>query len=776
MNKQFLATSGCAVVLACALSACGGGGGGAGRMPAPPISTTPAPAPAPAPTPTPTPTPTPPPTPTPTPTPTPGSTNYNTAEYQASNGAVSAQAISAYDAGATGQGIKVGVIDSGINPALSEFAGQIDPASRDVAGNRGLGDDGGHGTAVSAVIAADKNNSGMHGVAFDSKIVMMRADAPGSCLDTSTDGGCSFNDSAIATGVNAAVAAGVKVINMSLGGSPPSGQLMNALQNAVQHGVILVISAGNDGQDAALGNNADPFALVPAQTFPGQVIIAGALASGSNTIASFSNRAGSGANWYLMALGSSVLTIDQNGTPSRWSGTSFSAPVISGAVALMAQAFPNLRAQQIVDILFSTADDLGPTGVDATYGHGRLNLARAFQPVGGSSLAGSGTPVTASSLPPAAGDGGSQSGSSLGAIILDGYDRAFVIDFAKTLEKAQQEHQLTRALQGGTKFAGGTAGPISVAMTVAEPRDIRLAYDVSRLGIGPEDARTARLVAGSAVARLDPKTAAAFGISESAKTLERRLSGAEAGAFLVAKDIAGNPGFSASHGSSMAVRREVRKFGLTMSGETGEVWTEARTRASGAPYRWTSVAVDRNLGRTWLSAGLSRLDEKQSVLGGRMSEALGGGGSNSTFLDVEARRQLGGGFSAGLTARRGWTDFAGGKFETAAYGFDLTKLGVLNGSDRLGIRVSQPLRVTSGGFNLFLPTSYDYLTGTATNSWQHFGMSPSGREIDTELSYSTSLLDGKAWLGGNLFLRKDPGHIANADADVGAAVRFSLGF
>src|SRR4029450_9212733 len=53
-----------------------------------------------------------------------------------------------------------------------------------------------------------------------------------------------------------------------------------------------------------------------------------------------------------------------------------------------------------------------------------------------------------------------------------------------------------------------------------------------------------------------------------------------------------------SHGSGMAVRREVRKFGFTMSGETGEVWTEARTRASGAPYRWTSVAVDRNLGRT----------------------------------------------------------------------------------------------------------------------------------------------------------------------------------
>ena len=55
-------------------------------------------------------------------------------------------------------------------------------------------------------------------------------------------------------------------------------------------------------------------------------------------------------------------------------------------------------------------------------------------------------------------------------------------------------------------------------------------------------------------------------------------------------------------------------------------------------------------------------------------------------------------------------------------------------------------------------------------------MSPSGREIDTELSYSTNLLDGNAWLGGNVFLRKDPGHIADANADLGAAVRFSLDF
>ena len=55
-------------------------------------------------------------------------------------------------------------------------------------------------------------------------------------------------------------------------------------------------------------------------------------------------------------------------------------------------------------------------------------------------------------------------------------------------------------------------------------------------------------------------------------------------------------------------------------------------------------------------------------------------------------------------------------------------------------------------------------------------LSPSGREIDAELSYGSALLDGNAWLGGNLFCRRQPGHIADAPDDMGAAIRFTLGF
>lgn len=771
MNKALLSTTGCGLGLF--LSACGGGGGGGVNSTPPPPASTIAP------------TPTPPPPATSTPTPTPSNTDYNTAEYRNSNAAVVSGAISAYNAGATGKGVKAAVIDSGINPDLSEFAGKIDPASRDVTtGGRALGDEDGHGSAVAGVIAANRDSTWMHGVAFDSTIIALRADTPGSCADTEGDG-CSFGDAAIARGVDAAVAAGARVINMSLGGSAPGSTLLSAIGRAVNSGVVVVISAGNDGEDPAKGNTADPFAASPASRYPTNVIVAGSVGTLDRTtqavtatdqLSAFSNRAGSSADNYLAALGAGVRTVSETGARTLWSGTSFSAPTISGAVALLASAFPNLTGAQIVDILFKSADDLGAAGIDPIFGRGRLNVTRAMQPIGTTSIAGSGVAVsgTGSDAPAVAGDAASVGGKGMGAIILDGYSRAFAIDLARTVRSAPQQQPLRRALDGSVRVGGAQAGRVSIAMTVAERKNAT-GYLVQQTDIGPEDQRKARLVAGSAVARIDDRTAVALGFAEGAKAMERKLTGAEAGAFLIARDVAGSTGFDASRGTALAVRRTLGPVGLTLSGEAGEVQTEIATSATGSPYRWTAMSLDRNLGRTWLSLGVGRLEEQRSLLGGRMGAALGGGGSSTTFLDLEARRPLGSGWSAGLTARRGWTRFAGGDFTTGAYGFDLSKSNLLSEGDLFGFRLAQPLRIDGGGFAMSLPTSFDYATMSPGYSIVRSSLVPRGRELDAELSYSTRLL-GTGWIGGNLFARRQPGHIAAADTDVGAAVRFSLGF
>lgn len=757
------------------LSACGGGGSGSGQVgstPAPPTSAapvTPPPAPAPAPPPA-----------APAPAPTVTAVNYNTAEYQRSNAAVSSGALAAYNAGATGKGVKVAVIDSGINPNASEFAGRIDPASRDIAGTRGLGDESGHGSAAAGVIAASRNAEGMHGIAFDSSLLVFRADEPGSCADTTGDG-CTFFDHNIARGIDAAVAAGARVINLSLGSSSPGTNLLGSIRAAVNAGAVIVISAGNNGEKPE-GVDADAFATVPAARFPAQVIVAGALGTmtGSGTVgldqlSTFSNRAGIAANNYLAAIGAGVRTVNKDGSESRWSGTSFSAPAISGAAALLASAFPNLTGAQIVDILFKSADDLGASGTDAIFGRGRLNITRAMQPIGTVSLAGSAAPMSSSGsdAPPAAGDAPARS-SSIGAVILDGYSRAFAVDLARTIRSAPQSEPLHRAL-GGTMRAGGAgAGPLSVLMTVAERTDGK-DYLLQQGGIGPEDQRKARLVAGSAVARIDRKTALAFGFAEGAKAMERRLSGVGSGAFLIARDVAGTPGFDAARGTSVALRRDLGMAALTLSGESGEVTGDQRTRAFGSPYRWTAATLDRRFGRNWLSIGVGRLDEERSLLGGQIDSLLGGGGAATSFLDLEARRALGAGWSFGLSARRGWTSFAGGRFTSGAYAADLAASDLFANGDRFGLRLSQPLRIDSGGFAMSLPTSFDYISMSPGYSIVRSSLVPQGRELDAELSYGRRVL-GNGWISGNLFARHQPGHVRSAAPDAGAALRLSVGF
>lgn len=762
MKKHLLASGVCALAVTMTLSGCGGDGGSVGSIPAPPSTqTTP-----------------PPPPPSPPPATT---TNYDTQEYHNSNYATAASAISAYNAGYTGRGIKIGIVDSGINPKLSEFTGKIDPASGDVAGSRGVSDEGGHGTAVSAVAAAARNGSNTMGVAFDATIVSERADDPGSCA---AKDGCQFYDSAIASGIDAARQAGARVINLSLGGSQPGSALLSAMQRAVNAGIVLVISAGNDGEDPSKGTNPDSFALTPAQRFPGQVIIAGSIgddngSGGTNTnvISSFSNRAGTGAQYYLMALGYMDRAPDQTGKQYLWSGTSFSAPTISGAVALMAQAFPNLTGKQIVSLLFQSADDLGAAGVDTTYGHGRLNLAKAFEPKGTTSFAQTDVAVSTTSngeLPAVAGD--ANTSNSFGAVILDGYKRAYAINLARTLSRAPQERPLSRALQGDMRTSTTSAGPLSVAMTVSERHDLAQGFELERLGIGPQDARTAHLVAGAAIARLDETTAVAFGFSQSARSLEKRLNGAESGAFLIAKDVAGEPGFATMRSNSLAVRHQFGGTGVTFAAESGDVWRDLPTSNFGSPYRYVTASVDRQIGRNRVAVGLGRLQESNTLLGGYTSSPLGGGGSGTSFLDLEARHDFGGGWNTGLTARRGWTSFSGGSFETGAYGLDLTKTGLFGNGDQIGLRIAQPLRVEHGGFAMLLPTTYDYTTETAGSSISRFSLTPNGREVDAELSYGLGVFGDTGWLGGNLYVRRQPGHIADAPNDVGGAVRLSFRF
>ncbi|OYY91769.1 MAG: peptidase S8 [Sphingomonas sp. 28-66-16] len=756
---------GTSVIALMLVTGCSSGGGGGVQM----IST-PAPAPTPTPVPAPTPTPTPPP-----------SINYDTAEYRATVGAVSANALAAYQRGATGAGVKVGVIDSGIDLQSAEFGNRIDPASADFAGNGSIDDEGGHGTAVAFTLAGRRNDTGSHGVAFDATLLVLRTDNPGSCATTGTNGGCTHNDANIARALDVATTNGARVVNISLGGSGASAPLVQAINRATAAGVIVVLSAGNDASAQP-----DPLAQIAQNdaVARGLVIVAGSVGS-TDGISDFSDRAGSGANYYLTAVGERVRAPDNNDVPFLWSGTSFAAPQISGAIALLAQAFPNLTGAQIVDILYRSARDAGAVGVDPVYGRGILDLTRAFAPLGATSLASTGAAVSLTSNGQLSAPMGDAVQTGLGAVILDGYGRAFGIELARTLQSSGPDRPLTAALDGSQHHYSLATGDTAIAVTIASSGS---ETRIERTLLSPGNADRARTIAATIAGRIGSKASFAIGLAQTAGMLGAQLAGRRDPAFLIARDPAQAQGFASTPAASVAIRRAIGAWGMTVTGEHGAVLSAGtsdlaalRGRADRFGYDRLSIGVDRQLGPLIARVTATYLDESNTLLGAHFGAGLGAARATSWFVDAGARIEAGGGWSVGGSVRQGWTLAAvravtgSGLVRTNGFAADLGKDRVFGARDSFGLRIAQPLRVAAGGIDLALPTNYDYATGGVSDvTRQRLNLTPTGREIDIEARYGFPLAGGA--LQTHLFWRRDPGNIAALADDVGAAVRFSIGF
>jgi subtilisin family serine protease len=729
-------------------------------------------------------------TPTPAPTATQPASYFETSEYYRSSGAPYHGAITAWEQGDTGAGVTIGIVDSGIDTSNPEFSGRISGASADVVSGSSrmlTNSDSDHGTDVALVAAAARDGTGVMGIAYGATILMARADTPGTCATK-----CSFDDVDIASGVDRAVAGGAKVINLSLGGDGASSTMIAAVKRAAAAGVVVVVAAGNDA-------TADPnaFAASLQAAGNGNVIIAGSVDK-NGAISSFSDRAGTSQQYFLAALGEDVCCTYANGTikvtttngqqyVEVFSGTSFAAPQIAGAAALLMQAFPKLTAAQVVNLLLSTAKDAGTTGTDGTYGRGILDINAAFQPQGATTLAGSTSQVAlgqGGSTSPAMGDAAANSAGAR-TVVLDGYGRAYNIDLAAGMRGAGIAPRLQSALANRMSNVATGSDQLSLAFSFdaeAHAADMRWS---GQLRLSQEDAVQAKALAAQIVARIAPHAQLGFAFAQGSDGLVAQLQGHAQPAFLVAGNALDDVGFTRTGATALALRRSLGSWGITLSAESGKaelaVSSTGNTQglASHDGTRRFGIAFDRRFGALDATIAASWLDEDKTVLGARFNPGLGAHGADTALLDGTFGWQPAAGWRLAANYRQGWTSVrgssvigAGSNLSVNAWSVDLSH--ALVGGDSVSFRVAQPLRVSSGGLQLVLPTAWDYDTQSATIGTVPLGLAPRGREITTELAVHHRLWRGS--LSANIYYRRDPQNYADIADDKGLGLAWKAGF
>lgn len=334
-------------------------------------------------------------------------------------------APAAWALGYTGNGVTVAVGDTGIELTHPAFAGKIDPRGRNYVlpaqgapydvNQFGEADPGGHGTHVAGIIGSSAA-SGVPGIAYDSRLISLRM-TPGCAKGQNCQAAEVPNASASAISYFATLD-NVMVYNGSYGPDSGKGQTVwasstidpdeeAAVRAALAKGKIIVSANGNDREENPVaglhpngialypfiqpananagiynddGRNYDFSALLRQ---PGLVIAVNSVGQ-AKTIAPYSQACGATAAWCVTAPGGNqavdegIYSSLPNATYGYQQGTSMAAPMVSGALAVLQQAYPAYNARDLAHVLFATAENIGgQAGLNATYGYGLIRLDRA---------------------------------------------------------------------------------------------------------------------------------------------------------------------------------------------------------------------------------------------------------------------------------------------------------------------------------------------------------------------------------------------------------------
>jgi hypothetical protein len=255
------------------------------------------------------------------------------------------------DRSSWGRGTTIAILDTGVAADATFGLGRLRALDIGLGTAPGSGSEDGHGTAVAALAAGLSPDAA--GVAPAADLLSIRVTDAGGTSDLFT----------VSQAIVAAVDAGAKVINVSLGGYSTGAVLDGAISYATDRGALIVAAAGNDQAAQLSWPAADS-----------RVVSVGAIDKAEQQV-SFSN---SGAQLQLTAPGYGVQTAWLDDQRVYVDGTSASAPIVAGAIAALMSQNPSLTPQQAADMLARTANDGGAPGADPAFGHGILNLGTAL--------------------------------------------------------------------------------------------------------------------------------------------------------------------------------------------------------------------------------------------------------------------------------------------------------------------------------------------------------------------------------------------------------------
>ena len=363
-------------------------------------------------------------------------------EFDNQYGLAKINASAAHDRGYTGSGVKVAVLDGGFDTSHTDLdANFITGYDEEDDDNTPNADShtvamGGHGTHVSGIIAAEKNDSGIYGVAYEASVMPIKifSDAGSSMSEISNSVAYAVDNGAIALNNSWGTSTWTSRAICTTGGSSyycygnipgtssagfNSSAERTEWDDVATNNAVAVFAAGNTGNNSKTGqmdfySNTSTSSAYIASFSPQVVKNAGLIdyidrssyearfglvdsdvsenwlnvvaVDSNNIIASYSNGCGDTKAYCIAAPGTDIYStlptaLDSDGF-GKMTGTSMAAPHVSGAVAVLKHQYPNLTGAQIVDLLLDNATDLGDSGTDDTYGVGLLNLNAATEPSG----------------------------------------------------------------------------------------------------------------------------------------------------------------------------------------------------------------------------------------------------------------------------------------------------------------------------------------------------------------------------------------------------------